>query len=168
MSESMEEATGSKEQENIDFADFGAKWMEEVFGKFGLSIDVKGEEAGGDLSFDIHGTDADKLAEGLGLPPGKLIAATQTVLGTVLQRQGWGRGELVLDVRGIQRRRSQGLGSVANILTEKVALTGKSITVLGMGSPDRKVIHKRLEASDGVMSESEGFGPLRRLKVKHR
>jgi predicted RNA-binding protein Jag len=109
MSEKVEE-TAVEETEKVDLVDFGSKWLEEVFGKFGLSLEVKGEEAGGDLSFDIHGGDADKFIEGLGLPPGKLISATQTVLATALQRQGWGRGELVLDVRGLQKRRSEGLG----------------------------------------------------------
>ena len=167
MSEKVEE-TAVEETEKVDLVEFGSKWLEEVFGKFGLSLEVKGEEAGGDLSFDIHGGDADKFVEGLGLPPGKLSAATQTVLSTALQRQGWGRGELVLDVRGLQKRRSEGLGTVTRILSEKVALTGKSITILGMGSPDRKVIHKSLEKNKEIQSESEGFGPLRRLKVKLR
>ena len=153
----------------VDLAEFGARWLEDLFGTFGLDISVEGEQnRRGDLSYDIKGRDARHFVEGLGMPRGQMVDTIQTLLFPVLQRQGWEQGDVYVDAMSFRRQRGDNLTAVAVYLGDKVVELGKPITVLGMSSLDRKVIHKRLEDAKGVKSESEGFGPLRRLKIKRQ
>ena len=53
----------------------------------------------------------------------------------------------------------------ARELAGYVAKTGRSVRVLGVSPPERKVMHTALNDADDVDNTSEGFGVFRHVKL---
>jgi len=53
----------------------------------------------------------------------------------------------------------------ARDLAGYVAKTGRSVRVLGVSPPERKVMHTALNDTDDVENTSEGFGLFRHVKL---
>ncbi len=141
------------------------QWIEGLYAHFNLEIKVAGEASEEEMSLNITGKDAGLMIEGLGMGQGQMISTLQTVTSAFLQRHGW-RAPLRIDALSYRKKREESLAAVAKVLGDKVAATGKAITVLGMNSFDRRAVHSGLQNDARVTTESEGGGVMRRLKVR--
>jgi len=72
----------------------------------------------------------------------------------------------MLDVGGYRARRRQELAELGRIAAEEVSRTGVPQRLEAMTPFERKVVHDAVSAVDGVVSESEGEEPNRRIVVR--
>ncbi|HVF04448.1 MAG TPA: protein jag [Frankiaceae bacterium] len=123
-----------------------------------LEIDIEGERA----SVAIVGDDLDDL---VGQRGATLEALQELTRLAVLQETGQ-RSRLMLDIGGYRLRRRGELVSLAKAAAERVVATGQDERLAPMTPFERKVVHDAIAAIDGVISESEGEEPQRRVVVR--
>jgi spoIIIJ-associated protein len=71
----------------------------------------------------------------------------------------------LLDVGGYRATRRKELGAIAKNAAEKVKEYGEPVRLEPMSAFERKCVHDVINALPGVMSESEGVEPSRRIVV---
>ncbi|HVE64002.1 MAG TPA: R3H domain-containing nucleic acid-binding protein [Mycobacteriales bacterium] len=123
-----------------------------------LDLDVEGERA----SVAIVGEHLDNL---VGPGGGTLDALQELTRLAVLQQTGT-RSRLMLDVGGFRAQRRADLVVLAGEVAERVRSDGEAERLAPMTPFERKVVHDAISAADGVVSESEGEEPQRRVVVR--
>ena len=71
----------------------------------------------------------------------------------------------MLDVERYRQRREASLRDMANKVAERVAQTGRGITLEPMSAADRRIVHLSLADRDDVSTESVGFGEERKVSI---
>jgi spoIIIJ-associated protein len=122
-----------------------------------LDLDVEGERA----SVAIVGESLDHLVG----PHGVTLEALQELTRLAVLRATGERSRLMLDIGGWRVRRKAELTSTATAAAERVARSGQEERLAPMTPFERKVVHDVVAAIDGVVSESEGEEPQRRVVV---
>ncbi|WP_131749484.1 R3H domain-containing nucleic acid-binding protein [Frankia sp. Cppng1_Ct_nod] len=124
----------------------------------------------GDLDLDVEGERAVVAVVGDGLDllvgtSGETLEALQELTRlAVLQKTGV-RSRLMLDVGGHRARRRAELRELAAAVAERVKAAGGPEKLKPMTPFERKVVHDLIATIDGVVSESEGEDPQRRVVV---
>jgi spoIIIJ-associated protein len=139
-------------------------FLQEVFTKSGLSLDVAIDEQPDRCLLNLDGRDAEVLqAEG-----GELLEALQHLLNQIFGR-GLPHGQrLVCDVHGFRATREAELRAMAMHAAARVRSTGTAFTFGAMNSNERRIIHVALAESPDLQTESIGEGSERKLKVALR
>ncbi len=75
------------------------------------------------------------------------------------------RQRIILDAGGFRERRRKTLQGLADRLARQVLRTGKEVRLEPMSPADRKVIHTRIQAVEGLTTYSEGEEPERRVVI---
>ena len=100
---------------------------------------------------------------------GETLRAFQFVLNLMLARQGTeGQGRVVLDVERYKERRARTLRDLALRAAERVASSGRSITLEPMPANERRTIHVSLAGHPRVTTESTGDGDTRQVSIMPR
>lgn len=125
----------------------------------------------GDLELDIEGERASVAIIGDGLDDlvgsrGVTLEALQELTRLAVLRETGERSRLMLDVGGYRTRRREELVAMAQAAGERVAGNGQEEKLPPMSPFERKVVHDAIAAIDGVVSESEGEEPQRRVVVR--
>jgi spoIIIJ-associated protein len=123
-----------------------------------LDLDIEGDRA----SVAIVGDDLDSLIGQRGVTLEALQELTRLA---VLQETGQ-RSRLMLDIGGYRLRRRAELVILAQAAGERVAANGQDERLAPMTPFERKVVHDTIAAVEGVLSESEGEEPQRRVVVR--
>jgi spoIIIJ-associated protein len=123
-----------------------------------LELDIEGDRA----SVAIVGADLDDLVGQRGVTLEALQELTRLA---VLQETGQ-RSRLMLDVGGYRVRRRAELVTLATAAGERVAGNGQDERLAPMSPFERKVVHDTLADVEGVVTESEGEEPQRRVVVR--
>ncbi|ONH37666.1 R3H domain-containing nucleic acid-binding protein [Protofrankia sp. BMG5.30] len=124
----------------------------------------------GDLDLDVEGERAVVAVVGDGLDllvgsRGETLEALQELTRlAVLQKTGV-RSRLMLDVGGHRARRRAELRDLATAVAERVKAGARPEKLKPMTPFERKVVHDLIATIDGVVSESEGEEPQRRVVV---
>jgi len=126
----------------------------------------------GDIDLDVENDRAIVAVVGTGLTPlvgpqGATLDALQELTRLAVLQQTGVRSRLMLDVGGYRAQRRTELLEVAKDAAERVAATGTPVRLAPMNPFERKVVHDAIAELDGVVSESEGEEPERRVVV-HR
>jgi spoIIIJ-associated protein len=158
-----EQTTEENEQPEVDAIEFGEQWLADVFERMNFNLDVSGEAKEDKLYFDVSGEDAEILL-GVGTSAPKSIESIQTLLSAALSRVGDKR-QVYVDVSGFRDQRAERLDSVAEELRDVATRLGKKVTIAGLNSYERSVVHKALEEDSSVKTESEGKGIFRKLSI---
>lgn len=112
----------------------------------------------------------DVTGDNLGLlvgPKGATLHAIEELVRTVVQRQTDGRGVRIhVDVAGYRAKRREALSDFTHQLADKVLETGRAHALEPMSAADRKVVHDTAAEIDGVVTESEGEDPRRRVVLR--
>lgn len=117
-------------------------------------------DAGGPI-LDIAGPDSGLLIG----RRGQTLHSLQFIVSMIVRRE-FGEGVRVsLDVEQYRRRRETSLRDMAAKVAERVAQTGRTITLEPMSAADRRIIHVSLADSPSVSTESIGFGDDRKVSV---
>jgi spoIIIJ-associated protein len=100
-------------------------------------------------------------------PKGATLAAIEELVRTVVQRQTDGHGARInVDVGGYRAKRREALESFTRSLIEKVVDSGRAQALEPMSAADRKIVHDTAAEAGGVVTESEGEDPRRRVIIR--
>ena len=123
-----------------------------------IDIDVEGNRA----AVSIVGSDLGRL---VGLD-GATLEALQELTRLAVLRETGVRSRLMLDVGGHRARRREELTELGTRTAEQVRSGGEPVRLAAMTPFERKVVHDAVSAVEGVVSESEGEEPERRIVVR--
>jgi spoIIIJ-associated protein len=123
-----------------------------------IDIDVEGSRA----AVSIVGADLSRLVG----ERGATLEALQELTRLAVQRETGERSRLMLDVGGFRAQRREELAALGRRTAEQVASTGEPARLEPMTPFERKVVHDAVAEVDGVVSESEGEEPSRRVVVR--
>lgn len=85
-----------------------------------------------------------------------------------LEKGNEGRSpNIFVDINGYQKNRFENLKNIAHMMAERAKYFKSNIEVDPMPAHERKVVHMFLEGVDGIKTESEGYGPNRRVVIKY-
>jgi spoIIIJ-associated protein len=124
----------------------------------------------GDIDLDVENGRAMVAIVGSDLQPligqgGATLDALQELTRLAVQQQTGVRSRLMLDVSGHRRARREELSQLARETADTVLASGEAFRLSAMNPFERKVVHDAIAGIDGVVSESEGEEPARRVVV---
>jgi spoIIIJ-associated protein len=124
----------------------------------------------GDIDLDVENGRAMVAIVGSDLQPligqrGATLDALQELTRLAVQQQTGIRSRLMLDVSGHRRERREELTELAQQTAARVLDSSEAVRLPPMNPFERKVVHDAISAIDGVVSESEGEEPSRRVVV---
>jgi spoIIIJ-associated protein len=74
---------------------------------------------------------------------------------------------IFVDVNGYQKKRFDSLKNIAHMMAERAKYFKSNIEVDPMPANERRIIHMFLEGIPDIKTESEGYGPSRRVIIKY-
>ena len=124
----------------------------------------------GDIDMDVEGDRAIVAIVGDGLdalvgPNGTTLDALQELTRLAVVQQTGVRSRLMLDIGGWRAKRKADLTEVGTRAAQRVLESGEAVSLAPMTPFERKIVHDAIAAVDGVVSESEGVEPERRVVV---
>ena len=139
--------------------------VERILNIVGAEVDVNlrsehDELAGGPI-IDIHGPDSGLLIG----RRGNTLQSLQFIVQSIVRQQFDQDIRVALDVEQYRSRREDSLREMADRVANRVAQTGRSITLEPMTPSDRRVIHLYLGERDGIRTESVGYGEGRKVQI---
>ena len=123
-----------------------------------IDIDVEGNRA----SVSIVGSDLGRLVGAEGVT----LEALQELTRLAVHRETGVRSRLMIDIGGYRARKREELTELGTRTAERVRTEGVAVRLDAMTPFERKVVHDAVSAVDGVVSESEGEEPDRRIVVR--
>ncbi|WP_375490640.1 protein jag [uncultured Jatrophihabitans sp.] len=124
----------------------------------------------GDIDLDVENDRAVVAVVGSDLRSlvgahGETLDALQELTRLAVAQQTGSRSRLMLDVSGHRQARREQLRTLAVETAERVKGSGEPARLTPMNPFERKVVHDAVADIDGVVSESEGEEPNRRVVV---
>jgi len=113
------------------------------------------------LTLDIKG-------DGLGIligRRGQTLASLQHIVRLIVARRLKCRADLVIDVEEYKERHYESLRALASRLAQKVAASGRSITLEPMPANERRVVHLALANHPMVVTQSIGDRDIRKVVI---
>jgi spoIIIJ-associated protein len=123
-----------------------------------IDIDVEGDRA----AVSIIGDGLDRLVG----PGGSTLDALQELTRLAVYRETGIRSRLMLDVGGHRARRRSELAQIGRDAAQRVAGSGEVERLAPMTPFERKVVHDAVAEVSGVVTESEGEEPERRIVIR--
>ena len=125
-----------------------------------IDIDVEGDRA----QVSIVEINAGELATLVG-DDGQVLDALQELARLAAAQATGHRSRLMLDIAGFRLARRRELEALAKTAIDEVKETGEPVRLAAMNAFERKVVHD-VVTSAGLVSESEGVDPDRRIVIK--
>ena len=150
--------TGLLEREG----DIAADYLEALLDIADLDGDIDIDVEGNRAAVSIVGADLGQLVG----PGGQTLEALQELTRLAVHRETGVRSRLMLDIGGHRARRREELTELGTRTAEQVRDKGETVRLDPMTPFERKVVHDAVSAVDGVVSESEGEEPQRRIVVR--
>jgi len=122
---------------------------------------VEREDLGGPV-FEIEGDDAGLLIG----RRGETLKALQFLVKYLVSQKLDANVNILVDVEGYQDRRYQSLMSMARRVAQRVADSGRPITIEPMPPNERRIVHIALADHHRVTTESTGSGSSRQVVVQ--
>lgn len=140
--------------------DLVADYLEELLDIADLDGDIENSVSEG-RAFVAIDTDSDLLVG----KDGKVLDALQELSRLVVMTETGHRSRLMVDVAGYRERRRAELVAMARDAIAEVQETGDPVRMMPLNAYERKIVHDEV-AGAGLMSESEGEPPNRRVVVQ--
>jgi spoIIIJ-associated protein len=118
------------------------------------------EDVGGPV-FDITGDDSGLLIG----RRGETLKSLQFMVGFLASRKMEQRVNLFLDVSGYQERRYKSLNNLARRVADRVASSGRPVTLEPMPPDECRIVHLALAENPEVTTTSTGEGDGRQITV---
>ena len=159
-----EELTTEELEEQAEFA---ADFLDGLFERMDLDVDVEPAFVDGIMYVDVWGAESD---EGMGLLIGKhglTLEALQEVVRGAVQRRTGQRCRILVDVEDYRKRRRSQIASRARQTAGRVRQSGRPEELEPMTAYERKVVHDAVAAmGEGLETISEGEDPNRRVVIR--
>jgi spoIIIJ-associated protein len=128
-------------------------------------------DADGDIDLDVENDRAKVEVVGEGLQKligsqGQTLEALQELTRLAVVQQTGVRSRLMLDIGGHRAKRREELVRLGRRTAEQVLESGEPRSLSPMTPFERKVVHDAIAGVEGVVSESEGVEPERRVVVR--
>lgn len=149
----------SAEEALLSDGDLVADYLEELLDIADLDGDIENSVVNGRAHIVID-TDDERLVG----KEGQVLEALQELCRLVVMTETGSRSRLTLDVAGYRERRRVELVAIAKDAIAEVLETGEKVRMAPLNAYERKIVHDEV-ASAGLVSESEGEPPLRRVVV---
>ena len=117
-------------------------------------------QAGGPL-IDIEGEDSGLLIG----RRGETLRAFQFLVNLIVNKERDPLVRVLLDVEQYRERRVKALGELAQRVAERVASSGRPITLEPMPPAERRIVHLTLADHPRVTTQSTGYGDGRRVAI---
>ena len=142
--------------------------VEETEGRITALLDAMGfdarvevYDAGGFVAVDVATQDT---ALFIG-QKGETIDALQYLVNASINRTRTSRVRIVLDAEGYRQRRVEALQGMAHRTARKALREARPVELPPMNPAERRVVHLFLRDNPRVLTESEGVGDSRRVRV---
>ena len=139
--------------------------VQRILTAVGADVDVtlrsEHDELAGGPVIDINGPDSGLLIG----RRGNTLHSLQFIVQSIVRQQFDEDVRVALDVEQYRQRREDSLREMADRVADRVAQTGRSITLEPMAPSDRRVIHLYLGEREGIRTESVGFGDSRKVQI---
>lgn len=145
----------------IDPIEEAVKFLKDVSGKMGVTVEVEISRSGKQVEFELSG---DKIALLIG-KRGQTLNSLQYLTQLVINRYSNQYLTVILDAEDYRRRRSDTLVHLAERLAQKAIKTGHKVALEPMPSYERKVIHTALLDETRVKTYSDGVEPNRHIVI---
>ena len=137
------------------------------YGHFRLSYTLRPLEPSTDaieapeIMVEFSGPDAGLLVEA----QGELLNAIEYIALRAVRLEEGLFPKIAFDCEGWRRLRIEELKLMAQVAADRVQETGESFALGAMNARERRIIHLALHGRTEVRTESEGYGPERRVVI---
>jgi len=105
---------------------------------------------------------------------GETLRSLNHIVQKIIEKDSIGVGDIsekgpsiFVDINGYQKKRFDNLKNIAHMMAERARYFKSNIEVDPMPSYERRIIHMFLENAKNIKTESEGYGPNRRVVIKY-
>ena len=148
------------EAELLAEGDLVADYFEELLDIADLDGDIENSVQDG-RAFVAIDTESERLVG----KDGEVLEALQELARLVVMTETGNRSRLMVDVAGYRARRRAELVAMAKDAVADVSDSGEPVRMVPLNAYERKIVHDEVAAA-GLLSESEGEPPNRRVVVK--
>ena len=96
---------------------------------------------------------------------GQTIAALQSLVGLIINRNREDRKRIIVDAQGYRARRERSLQGMAHTAARRVKETGQEEQIANLSAYERRIIHTTLQDDSGVTTYSIGEEPHRQVVI---
>lgn len=139
--------------------------VEELLKKMGYkeaAVEIKEQEHPSALMVSVQVDDAGQLIG----QSGSNLNDFQRILRLLVARKEMGSPLFLVDINGYRAKREQFLKELGQEMAEQVIKTQKSVMLQPMSSYERRIIHLELAERPGIVTESIGEEPERRVIIR--
>lgn len=140
--------------------DLVADYLEELLDIADLDGDIE-NSVQDRRAFVVIDTDSELLVG----KDGEVLDALQELARLVVMTETGHRSRLMVDVAGYRQRRRAELVAMAKDAIAEVQQSGEPVRMAPLNAYERKIVHDEVAAA-GLVSESEGEPPARRVVVR--
>ena len=132
----------------------------EVVERMGFDLRVEVESTDENILVEVSGPDRDDVLQ----EKAELLETFQYLLNRVFATRLSGR-RIVADCDGFRMRKEEELRQIAQKVSERVKLTGDKEALGQMNPHERRIVHMAVAEEEGVTTESDGDGFLKRITI---
>jgi spoIIIJ-associated protein len=147
-------------------ADIATEFLQELLDKMGIDADVEAHFTDGTMYVEIWGAEGDDEMGILIGHHGQVLDGMQELVRVIVSHRTGARCRLVVDVEDYQKRRKARLVSKAKDAARQAQRSGRGESLEPMNAFERKIVHDVVAGISGVVSESEGEEPDRRVVIR--
>lgn len=157
MSEDVEETRTEGDTVEDAIFDFVDGMLEHLDWDLDVEIQVDEPET---VRVEVFGEDRDLMLQNRA----EVLDVFQYLTNRVFGRRSDER-RIVVDCEGFRARKEVELQEIAARVAERVRVSGEEEALGSMNPYERRIVHLAVEALDGVTSESEGDGVMKRVVI---
>lgn len=142
----------------------GEKFLQEVFSKMKVSVDIETEEDEEAMTLRIKGKDSGIIIG----RRGETLDALQYLTSLVVNKNREDYKRVTVDIENYRQKREETLVRLASRLAERVVRYRKNVTLEPMNPYERRIIHSSLQNNKMVETYSVGDEPNRKVVITLR
>ena len=146
----------------VDEVDFAKKFLEDLLSFFGLNTDIRATKEDEVIELSVPSTHLNGFLIG---QRGETLRSIQFLVSSALKNNDYGHASINIDVADYKRHRRDRLAEKVAEWIAEVKKSGKARSLQPMNPADRRVVHRTVNESSGVVSESAGEGRDRRVVI---
>ncbi|HBG01703.1 MAG TPA: protein jag [Firmicutes bacterium] len=137
------------------------EFVKELLAQMDVPAEVAGQADQESVDLQIQGDDLGVLIG----RRGQTLDSLQYITSLAVNRQGGDWIRINLDIGDYRAKREETLRSLAQRAAMKVESTGRRVALDAMNAAERRIVHQELQEYGGVITQSEGQEPYRRVVI---
>lgn len=145
----------------LDPAGAGIRFLEEVFEKMDVDVDIEKIEDENSIMYRVSGKDSGIVIG----RRGETLDALQYLTSLVVNKNSNRYIRVTIDVENYRKKREETLARLARRLADKVVRYRRNISLEPMNPYERRIIHSTLQNNEYVETYSVGEDPNRKVVI---